>query len=115
MSSEPIQVGMIGLGGMGSEHFNKVCANRQFAIAALCSIDNEDSRRRMQERFPAAQRPLVTDNYRDVLDDDRIEAGGPCEGIVQVHGVVVARQPGENLGALFGRSPGRCRHGHSPQ
>jgi predicted dehydrogenase len=74
MSSEPIQVGMIGLGGMGSEHFNKVCANRQFAIAALCSIDNEDSRRRMQERFPAAQRPLVTDNYLDVLDDDRIEA-----------------------------------------
>ena len=74
MSHESIHIGLIGLGGMGSEHLAKIRTNSRFIVSGLCSIDNQSGRRRMQEGFPKGQRPLATDDYREVLADKRIEA-----------------------------------------
>lgn len=68
-------LGVIGTGGMGSNHVRKLAARRDVEIAAVCDVDAERLAAAAREvESLSGRRPAAVGDLRRVLDDPRIEA-----------------------------------------
>ncbi len=74
-AEDPVNIALIGCGGMGSNHLRELAPRRDVNLSWVCDVD--------KERLAAAVRtvtegsgntPQATGDLRNVLDDNRIEA-----------------------------------------
>jgi len=73
-ASERIGLGFIGLGGMGSGHFNGLLNNRRTQIIAVCDVSTavrEEYQKRAEEKYKGV---AAYNDFRELLTRDDIDA-----------------------------------------
>lgn len=70
--SERINMGFIGLGGMGRGHLNDFRRRPEVNVVALCDVDRRITRR-LKGKFGDSEVDIYVD-YRELLADDKIDA-----------------------------------------
>ena len=72
---DPMVVGVIGPGGMGSNHLRLLCQRKDVAIAYLCDVDSErlaHAQKKVQDETGKA--PQAVGDMRQVFDDASVDA-----------------------------------------
>ncbi len=74
-ASEPLAIGVIGVGGMGGNHLNQLVRNADVRVAYVCDVDQSrlDQAAKTVESA-AGKAPLAVKDLRRVLDDKAIDA-----------------------------------------
>lgn len=73
--SEPLTIGVIGVGGMGGNHLNQLVRNADVRVAYVCDVDqNRLEQAAKTVESAAGKAPSAVKDLRRVLDDKTIDA-----------------------------------------
>lgn len=74
-ADEPVKIGVIGTGGMGSNHLQLLAARKDVEVAAVCDVDAERlSAAAGHVESATSRRPHAVSDLRRVLDDSTVAA-----------------------------------------
>lgn len=72
---KPLVIGLIGPGGMGSNHLNLLCKRQDVELAYICDVDQNRLATAVKKAEAATKKtPKGTQDLREVLADKRVDA-----------------------------------------
>ncbi len=73
-ANERITVGVIGCGGMGSNHLRLLAGNKDVQVAHVCDVDSQRLARAAKSATTHGNAPKSTSDLRRIVDDKNVDA-----------------------------------------